>query len=64
MVARTKPLDPETEIMTVREVAKYLRISVSTVYRMPNAVNCRASKSAIGASAAERLTTGCGSAPR
>lgn len=36
MAARKKPPDPEAEIMTVREVADYLRISVSTVYRLAN----------------------------
>jgi excisionase family DNA binding protein len=35
MAAQTKqPLDPEAEIMTLREVAKYLRISISTVHRL------------------------------
>jgi excisionase family DNA binding protein len=27
-------VDPEAEIMTVREVSKYLRVSISTVYRL------------------------------
>jgi excisionase family DNA binding protein len=36
MAARKKPPDPEAEIMTVREVADYLRISISTVYRLAN----------------------------
>jgi excisionase family DNA binding protein len=34
MAPRKKPPDLEPEIMTVREVADYLRISVSTVYRL------------------------------
>lgn len=34
MSARTKSLDPKAEIMTVREVSTYLRVSVSTVYRL------------------------------
>jgi excisionase family DNA binding protein len=33
VAARKKPLDPNAEIMTVGEVADYLRVSVSTIYR-------------------------------
>lgn len=31
---REKPLDPDASIMTVREVSKYLRVSISTIYRL------------------------------
>jgi excisionase family DNA binding protein len=34
MVARKKPMDPDAEIMTVQELAKYLRVSISTIYRL------------------------------
>ena len=34
MVARKKLPDPDPEIMTAGEVADYLRVSVSTVYRL------------------------------
>jgi excisionase family DNA binding protein len=34
MSARKRPLDLDAEIMTVREVSKYLRVSVSTVHRL------------------------------
>jgi len=34
VVARKKAVDVDAEIMTVYDVAAYLRVSVSTVYRM------------------------------
>jgi excisionase family DNA binding protein len=35
--ARKNPLDLDAEILTVTEVSKYLRVSVSTVYRLAEA---------------------------
>lgn len=32
--ARKKPMHLDAEILTVREVSKYLRVSISTVYRL------------------------------
>jgi len=34
MAKRKKPLDAEAEIMTAHEVADYLRVSPSTIYRL------------------------------
>jgi len=34
MVARKIPMDPDAEIMTVHELAEYLRVSISTIYRL------------------------------
>ena len=34
MAKRNKPLDAEAEIMTAHEVADYLRVSPSTIYRL------------------------------
>lgn len=34
VAARKKPVDVNAEIMTVYDVAQYLRVSVSTIYRL------------------------------